>query len=101
MALNTVPKNLQKNYSETKLIIMDIETYKDSSIEELFVFVDIIKSKGELILIKIDGEREVNEVTIVISYPSNLDKSPIQYAGSNVRETLFKALHKYFLENGI
>ncbi len=80
---------------------MDIESYKDSSIDELFVFVDIIKSKGDLVLIKIDGEREIDEVTIVISYPSDLERAPIQYTGSNIRETLFKALHTYFLDNGI
>jgi len=80
---------------------MNIESYKNSSIEELFVFVDIIKSKGDLVLIKIDGERETDEITIVISYPSDLERDPIQFHGNNIRETLFKALHSYFLDNEI
>ena len=80
---------------------MNIETYKKSSLEELFVFVDIIKSKGDLVVIKIDGEREKNEITVIISYPSDLNKEQIRYDGNNLREVLFKALHSYFLTNGI
>ena len=80
---------------------MNIEAYKKSSLEELFVFVDIIKSKGDLIFIKIDGEREVNEITVIISHPSNLDKEQIRYDGNNIRETLFKALHSYFIINDV
>ncbi len=80
---------------------MNIENYKNSSLEELFVFIDIIKNKGDLVLIKIDGERETDEITIVISYPSDLERDPIRHNGTKIRETLFKALHSYFLENGI
>lgn len=80
---------------------MNIESYKNSSLEELFVFIDIIKIKGDLIFIKIDGERETDEVTVVISYPSNLEREQIRYNGSNVREVLFKALHSYFMVNEI
>jgi len=80
---------------------MNIESYKNSSLEELFVFIDIIKIKGDLIFIKIDGEREADEVTVVISYPSDLEREQIRYNGSTVREVLFKALHSYFMVNEV
>jgi len=80
---------------------MNIESYKNSSLEELFVFIDIIKVKGHLVLIKIDGERETNEITVVISYPKDLEREPIRYDGNNLREVLFKALQSYFMVNEI
>jgi len=80
---------------------MNIESYKNSSLEELFVFIDIIKIKGHLVLIKIDGERETDEITVVISYPSDLEREPIRYDGNNLRDVLFKALQSYFLVNEI
>jgi len=80
---------------------MNIESYKNSSLEELFVFIDIIKVKGHLVLIKIDGERETNEITVVITYPKDLEREPIRYDGNNLREVLFKALQSYFMVNEI
>lgn len=75
---------------------MNLNFYEGTSLEELFALVDMVKSKGDIVFIKFDGEREINPITIIISYPSTINKEQIRFEGDNLKELLFKTLQLYF-----
>jgi len=73
---------------------------KKSSVEDLLQYADqIIKKRGDLIFIKIDGEREKNHVTVSISYPSDLSRQAIRYDDDDVRTALYEAIIDYNTQN--
>ena len=66
------------------------------SIEELLTLAKGIKDKGDMVFIKLDGERENNQITIIISYPNDKGKEQIRYEGDDLNECLFKAINSYY-----
>lgn len=78
---------------------MNIREYENLSLDELFKLVDDIRKKGYLFFIKIDGEREENHITIIISDPKNLSKEQIRFDGEYLDEVMIKAVSKFFSIN--
>lgn len=75
---------------------MSLNFHEGTSLEELFALVGMVKSKGDIVFIKFDGGREINPITIIISYPPDRDKEQIRFEGHNLKELLFKTLQLYF-----
>lgn len=78
---------------------MNIKRYENLSLDELFKLVDDIRKKGYLFFIKIDGEREENHITIIISDPKNLSKEQIRFDGQHLDKVMIKAISKFFSIN--
>lgn len=75
---------------------MDLEKYKNLSLEDLFKLVDDIKKKGYLFFLKIDGERDEDYITIIISDPKDLSKEQIRFDGDDLKINLTKSLSSFF-----
>lgn len=75
---------------------MDLKLSKETPLQELFALVDLVKSNRDVVFIKFDGEREINPITIIISYSRNINKEQIRAEGDNLKELLFKTLQLYF-----
>lgn len=66
------------------------------TIKELFDYTELIKKNGDLFFLKIDGEREENHLTIIISFPPGKNKEQIRFDGHELESLLRKALGSYF-----
>ncbi len=67
----------------------------ETTLEQLFLEVKRVQDNGDLVFIKFDGEREINHITIIISFNPKIDREQIRFEGDNLRELLKKALLEY------
>ena len=75
-------------------IIKEILGKNHLTYEELFSCIEEIKSKGDVFILKIDGERDENHNTVMISFP-NSEREMIRYDESDLKEGIKKALSDY------
>lgn len=68
---------------------------QDSSIEELIDCLEKIKSNGDVVVIKFDGERSENAYTIFITFPSIKKREMIRVDEGYLKIGLIKVLIKY------
>ncbi len=71
---------------------------EENNIGSLFKIVDLIKERGNFVLIKFDGERDNEQITVIIDYPRILNKEQIRFNGNKLAFVLKKAIDRY-LEN--
>ena len=75
-------------------IIKLIETEEKVSPDIILRCFQEIGDMGDIVIFKIDGERNENRYTIVISSP-DMSFEAIRYDASTIEESLLKALKKY------
>ncbi|WP_343626798.1 hypothetical protein [Flavobacterium lindanitolerans] len=68
-------------------------------LKALFSSVNEIREKGDIVFIKFDGVRENDFITIIISYPSNLNREIIRHDGNDLIEVLTNCLNDYYSQN--
>ena len=68
-------------------------------LEALLSSVDEIRKKGDIVFIKFDGARENDFITIIISYPYNLNREIIRHDGNDLIEVLTNCLNDYYSQN--
>lgn len=56
---------------------------------------ETIKEDGNVVMIKFDGERESDPISIVVSFPKAKNNKIIQYHGDNLAELLEKLTNAY------
>ncbi|MBX2949528.1 MAG: hypothetical protein KF704_09655 [Crocinitomicaceae bacterium] len=74
--------------------IKEIVEKENSSFEELIDCFEKIKVNGEVVVIKFDGEREIDNYTVFISFPDN-KREMIRADENNLKKALVKVLAKY------
>lgn len=74
--------------------IIEVLNKEFQSIEELIDCFDKLKECGDVAVIKFDGERENNQHTIFITFPTK-NRDLIRYDGDNLKEGLFLVLKEY------
>ncbi|MEC3874274.1 MULTISPECIES: hypothetical protein [Chryseobacterium] len=65
-----------------------------SSFEELIECFEKIKTNGEVVVIKFDGERNENAYTVFISFPNN-KREMIRIDDNDLKNALIKVLNIY------
>ena len=63
--------------------------------EQRFKILDLIRQDGQIVLVKLDGEREDNFYTVVISYPQPSVFQPIRLDGRNFSSLIDKVVDEY------
>ncbi len=73
------------------------------TLERLFEYISYIKDRGDLVFIKYDGEREINHITVIVSYPPpyNLPENQIKLEGENLKDLLIELIYIYYEENNL
>ena len=66
------------------------------TLKELNKFTEVVKENGDLFFLKIDGERDENHITIIISSPPYKNKEQIRFDGQELKPLLIKAIDAYF-----
>ncbi|PSL45307.1 hypothetical protein CLV51_1049 [Chitinophaga niastensis] len=56
----------------------------------------IVKGNGDVFILKIDGAREVNHYTVIISFPT-IEAEMIRADDKSMKIALFKVLEAYIL----
>lgn len=79
-------------------LIKEIIEKQNPTIEELINCFEKIKLKGEVAVIKFDGERESDEYTVFVSFPKG-EREMIRADESDLKVALLKVLTKYVMEN--
>ena len=72
--------------------ILNILNAENIAFEDLFVCVQEIKDNGNVFILKVDGESNIN--TIMIMFP-NSDKEMIRYDNADLKEAMIMALKNY------
>ncbi len=67
---------------------------EESTLDELFDCIKEIEAAGNIFILKVDGEREENHNTVMITF-SNSDKDMIRYDESDIKVAIKKALFDY------
>lgn len=75
-------------------IIKKVLATQDSSLMDLINCFEQIKTKGEVVVIKFDGERLENGYTVFISFPDN-KRSLIRADENDLKKAILKVLTKY------
>lgn len=65
-------------------------------INDLLKIIDDIQNEGNVVLIKFDGEREQNKITVAISHPEATNKPVIRHDGDNLEKLLQIAIDQYY-----
>lgn len=71
--------------------VLNKESY---TFDELINCLEDIKNEGDVVIIKLDGEREDNQNTIMITFP-NSNREIIRHDGSDLKKSIQKALLDY------
>ena len=71
------------------------------SIEEQIKVLERIKDDGNIVLIKFDGERKENQVTVVIGFPPLSSKETISLEGNNLNTLLDRLINIYKSKYGL
>lgn len=71
------------------------------STEEQIKVLERIKDDGNIVLIKFDGERTENQVTVVIDFPPLSDKETIRLEGNDLNILLDSLINTYKSEYGL
>lgn len=67
---------------------------QNSSIGELIECLDIIREKGDVVVVKIDGERHENAYTVFVTFPRK-DREMIRADEDDLKHALISVLRKY------
>lgn len=78
--------------------IKKIINKKQATIDELFTCLEEIKKSGDIFILKMDGERENNQNTIMITFPKS-NKEMIRHDGESLKILIKKALSDYIRNN--
>ena len=70
---------------------------QEPSLEELITCFERIKTNGEVVVIKFDGERDSDQYTVFVSFPNN-KREMIRADESDLKDALIKVLTKYVME---
>ena len=74
--------------------IRKIVAKHNPSLEELINCFEMIKTKGEVAVIKFDGEREKVQYTVFISFPKN-KREMIRADENTLKDAFIKVLSEY------
>lgn len=77
-----------------KDLIKNILNKSHSSMEELIECVEKVRENGDVVVIKLDGERSKQQYTVFITSPAT-KKEMIRADESTLKEALLKVLHEY------
>ena len=75
---------------------MDLEFNIDSSFDELMTYVNDIREKGYLFMIKYDGEREEDFITVLVT-SAKQDIDPIRMDGENLKKVMCSVLNDFYV----
>ena len=64
------------------------------TLEQLFSLIDKIRIRGDIFILKFDGERENNVISVYTSNPKG--ENSIKYEGNDLQFLLSKVVKKYF-----
>ncbi|WP_158960967.1 hypothetical protein [Myroides fluvii] len=64
------------------------------SFEELITCCERIKLRGDVVVIKFDGERDEDAYTVFVSFPTR-ERAMIRVDGSDLKKALVKVLSEY------
>ena len=64
--------------------------------DEILNQLNRIKDNGDLVFIKLDGEREKDHITVIISSPVHKQKEQIRLDGEDLMKLLASAVKQYF-----
>ncbi|MGV0752406.1 hypothetical protein [Empedobacter brevis] len=73
--------------------IKQILEKNNASIEELILCVEQIKEKGDVVIIKLDGGRNINHYTIMVMFSNN--REMIRVDEKDLKTGLIEILKKY------
>lgn len=68
------------------------------TLEKLFDYLSFIKERGDMVFIKLDGERDNNSIVVIISYPPSMNsvENRIMFQGDNLKDLLIKLVYHYY-----
>ena len=75
---------------------MDTKQLKESNLDGLFKLIDEVRERGNLFMIKYDGERADDFITVLITFPVYENKEIIRYDGNDLVELIQKALMDFY-----
>lgn len=74
---------------------MDFKPRLMKNLEEIFQEIKLMQEEGHIILIKFDGEREIEKTTVVLSYLEDGESKVFQRHGDDLLLLLNKLLEDY------
>lgn len=78
-----------------KQVIQNLLQNENSSLEKFMECMEKIKEQGNVVVIKLDGERDLNQYTIFISFPNDPSKKMIRADTSTLLNGLKIVLKSY------
>lgn len=75
--------------------IKEILERQPPSIEDLIYGFEQVKKRGDVAVIKFDGERNEYQYTVFISFPNQPEKLMIRSDGDDLKTALFDVLTQY------
>ncbi|MCO4294442.1 hypothetical protein NF867_16390 [Solitalea sp. MAHUQ-68] len=75
--------------------IREVIIKHDPSIEELISCFECIKENGDVVVIKFDGERTLNQYTVFVTFPNDPTREMIRSDDSDLRTAFVKVLRLY------
>lgn len=66
-----------------------------NKIEDLLLDVERIKEEGNVLMIKFDGERDIEKITVVIASPDPKKQEVIRHNGDKLEVVLNNAIIEY------
>ena len=75
---------------------MNLKFNIDSSFDELMTYVNDIRKKGYLFMIKYDGEREKDFITVLVTSTKE-DINPIRMDGENLKKVMCSVLNNFYI----
>lgn len=71
------------------------------TLEQLFLHIEIIKDRGDIFIIKYDGERDTDFITIIVLFKCDSLNLQLRFEGNNLNDLLKSAITNYYNENNI
>ena len=70
-------------------------------LEEQIKILESIKNAGNIVMIKFDGERKKNQITVLIDFPHPSKQQLIRFDGENLTSLLDELIKEYEIKYGI
>ena len=78
--------------------IKEVIEKSDRSTEALFKCLEYIKENGDIVVVKIDGERPENQYTVFVSFPNYRQRGLIRADENTLNDAILKVLIAYVEE---
>ena len=73
----------------------------NEKILEQLTVLESIKNDGNTVMIKFDGERESNQISVVVGFPQKKNSEVIQYHGDDLVKLLERLIKDYQQKSGV